>query len=249
MSMTRPRPSSPALRPTRLPGPPPRLLAHFRSCGPRLPSSPYHTPDSARTTRPGPPRRRPPPPRTLHPAAAGFARPPLLTNSPRRTSPRCSPGSPGPPMDGFSPGPHAPRLSGSLGPACLFISYDSDLLSLDTRAPALLFLRSSSRHVPLRAGPGAAPRTSAPLPWNSPSPRPSTGRPRGRAQDLGLSCYAPPRPALGPDPPADTPCSLLPPPAWLSRLVPSDAALQALRPLTTRNRECGAIGPPGTRPY
>jgi hypothetical protein len=144
----------------------------------------------------------------LNPSSAPLRRPftlPLLATSGKKSHPThptfLSP------MHGFSPGPHAPRLSGSLWPACLFISYDSDLLSLDTRAPALLFLRRSSRHLPLRAGPGAAPRTSAPLPWNSPSPRPSTGRPRGRAQDLGLSCYAPPRPALGPDPPADTPCS------------------------------------------
>ena len=83
-------------------------------------------------------------------------------------------------MHGFSPGPHAPRLSGSLGPACLFIAHDSDLLSLDARAPAPL--TSLLRHVPLRAGPGAAPRTKAsscippsPRPLHGPAPGPRSG--------------------------------------------------------------------------
>ncbi len=57
------------------------------------------------------------------------------------------------------PGPTRPGSPGSLGPACLFISYDLDILSLVARAPALLFLRSTSSHIPTRAGPGAAPWT------------------------------------------------------------------------------------------
>ncbi len=73
-----------------------------------------------------------------------------------------------------------------------------------------------------------------------------------RAQDLGLTHYAPLRPAPGPDPLADIPKDTLPFVATLSMALTTCALRRcstALQPLTTRNRECGAIGPPGTRPY
>ena len=165
--------------------------------------------DLATSTTQGRSSTSPGSPVFLNPSSAPLRRPftlPLLATSGKKSHPThpifLSP------MHGFSPGPHAPRLSGSLGPACLFIAHDSDLLSLDARAPALLFATSLygpapgprpgprpplaflPRHVPLRAGPGPALRTSA-----SPT-------------SLHLD-----RP--GPTHPTDLPSSLLPPP-WPS---------------------------------
>ena len=137
-------------------------------------------------------------------------------------------------MHGFSPGPHAPRLSGSLGPPCLFIAHDSDPLSLDARAPELLFATSLygpapgprpgprpplaflSRHVPLRAGPG--PR-SGPRPHQPRSTWIGSG-PLIQRTRLHLCCHH-----HGPHYLADRRCSMAHTTAHES------------------NRECGALDP------
>jgi hypothetical protein len=107
--------------------------------------------------------------------------------------------------------------------------YSNPDINLLTRRPGPR--RSSSSEVPLATslhGPAPGPRPGPrPFPRKFLSPRPSTGRPGGRALDLGLIHHVPLRPAPGPGPLAEISCQLLqcPLPTWLSRPMPSDAVL------------------------
>jgi hypothetical protein len=101
-------PGCPPLRPSNESGSPLRFLAGLPTL-PSEPAYPYSTRLQLDRQELVLASRRAGNPPWGGRSAAGSAQLPPFINSPTHSSSSCSPGSPGPPMDGLSPGLHAPR--------------------------------------------------------------------------------------------------------------------------------------------